>query len=1272
MGDPISADIDGDGDIDIVSTYTYGQVVWYENKDGKGKSWAENNVTKIIGGNQHIVIFAADIDGDDDIDLAIATDKSTSWYENVDGKGAVWAQMNVSAFGGSSMHAADIDGDGDVDLAIGTNNKVLWHENINGKGSFGKGRVVSNKGSSNVIIVDLNGDGDADIMSDSSWYENTDGNGTFGTEQIISASGRTSVFAADLDGDNDIDFACTKGQNNIGWYENTDGKGTFGPLSLLTTSNSEVGMSIKNVIAADFDGDGDMDLAIGTSTMKIIWYELPIVILNDLKFGTPQQIESSSVGYGLFATDIEGDGNPDLAVGSTYWAGDWTFHGGANGKMRVFSFPGFHSFERNGMIERNGGWVDVETTCVHGADFDGDGDIDLVFGLSQDVIWYKFDDDGIFKPQYINQPNIKQPVGSVQGVFAADIDGDGDMDFVSISATSSNPIAPFKNLVSGETAWYENTDGKGTFAIRHTVSDIPGVSVFAADLDGDKDVDLVVGTDTEVLWYENTDGNGTFDSKTNVSIFAEGGRSIFAADIDGDGDIDLASAYPYSNNIAWYENKDGKGTFGTQRIVSTSVEKPQSVYVADLDGDGDMDIASASEQDHKIAWYENVDGKGTFGAQVILSDTSQYASYVVAADFNGDGAMDLASSTAPLEQFAGSSGYDPSYTWYQNRIAVIPLGRTNNLETEMKNSIDRLRFYVKADRSFVVSGLAVVMKNQKVVFRTRTAYMAHRSALVYSHYNDMLKWQFGRDYIYSTLSGEYICDSSNVYLPLVFRNTRIENVHGYDVLWGENKQPVVAKVNGSELAKIVQNRDLLSREPFSDPNACSKLFPNCCKKSELGDLSKTQIYAGIQYTNTYLNISTEIPTDILAIDGTDTSICPPGTSWQYDLDTIKCMPIACPAGQEAQGYSCTNCATGKFKAVPGILMCGPCPRNTFVSTNGSTAYTECPENSKATDEGSTSIGDCICDQGRVRVDDTCVVCDLGTAMVADTSGHLYCEPCAAGTYQNVKGQPRCLPCPVDTYNEATGSTAPAQCTKCTEFALSTTTNGTTGVANATGCMCRQTYYHHTDPTGKEDYCKPCPEGGLCPRVNTLLGTIISQKGYWRSAQDSPTFYSCPVPDACAGTAIATTSDDQCTKGNAGVVCALCAENYVQMGGVCAPCEDGTGTSGTGWMIFIACIMYSGVLSYLLNRAKAPPPPKATIRIGTALTVLSAIAKMRRKSREKLDVEGVVEEASGASEGSDGGFKIGPYSKFSGRLRIFFGFMQINAALGFAVDVPWPK
>ena len=64
------------------------------------------------------------------------------------------------------------------------------------------------------------------------------------------------------------------------------------------------------------------------------------------------------------------------------------------------------------------------------------------------------------------------------------------------------------------------------------------------------------------------------------------------------------------DKIAWYENTDGKGTLKSM-IVSTSANGAQSVFAADLDGDGDMDLASASENDDKIAWYENTDGKGT-------------------------------------------------------------------------------------------------------------------------------------------------------------------------------------------------------------------------------------------------------------------------------------------------------------------------------------------------------------------------------------------------------------------------------------------------------------------------------------------------------------------------------------------------------------------------------------------------------------------------------------------------------------------------------------
>lgn len=101
-------------------------------------------------------------------------------------------------------------------------------------------------------------------------------------------------------------------------------------------------------------------------------------------------------------------------------------------------------------------------------------------------------------------------------------------------------------------------------------------------------------------------------------IIQEGGArgpiSVFASDLDGDGDQDVLWASEHDNQIAWHENL-GAGAFGPRRVISTLANRPMSVVSVDLDGDGDQDVLSASFRDHKIAWYENTDGKGAFGPQ---------------------------------------------------------------------------------------------------------------------------------------------------------------------------------------------------------------------------------------------------------------------------------------------------------------------------------------------------------------------------------------------------------------------------------------------------------------------------------------------------------------------------------------------------------------------------------------------------------------------------------------------------------------------------------
>ncbi|HNS20980.1 MAG TPA: FG-GAP-like repeat-containing protein [Sedimentisphaerales bacterium] len=99
---------------------------------------------------------------------------------------------------------------------------------------------------------------------------------------------------------------------------------------------------------------------------------------------------------------------------------------------------------------------------------------------------------------------------------------------------------------------------------------------------------------------------GGFKPEQHVIVQSEtnGPTSVYAADLDGDGDLDVLSASSEDDKIAWYAN-DGSGRFGDQQVISTDAWVARCVYAADLDGDGDLDVLSASENDDKIAWYEN-------------------------------------------------------------------------------------------------------------------------------------------------------------------------------------------------------------------------------------------------------------------------------------------------------------------------------------------------------------------------------------------------------------------------------------------------------------------------------------------------------------------------------------------------------------------------------------------------------------------------------------------------------------------------------------------
>jgi hypothetical protein len=200
---------------------------------------------------------------------------------------------------------------------------------------------------------------------------------------------------------------------------------------------------------------------------------------------------------------------------------------------------------------------------------------------------------GTFNESFTIDNNI-EGVNFIQG---SDLDNDGDQDVV--------VVAKYKLL------WYENTDGQGLSFTKHVLSSALeyGEAVVIADLNGDNKPDLACTSkgDRRVLWFTNL-GNGVFSEPLLILEIAGAGipEGITAADINLDGKMDIVLAIDIDNELVWFENIDGQGSFSSPIIISTETDGPRYVCAADLDNDSDFEILSASVHDDRIAWFENL------------------------------------------------------------------------------------------------------------------------------------------------------------------------------------------------------------------------------------------------------------------------------------------------------------------------------------------------------------------------------------------------------------------------------------------------------------------------------------------------------------------------------------------------------------------------------------------------------------------------------------------------------------------------------------------
>ncbi|MGB8656781.1 MAG: dockerin type I repeat-containing protein [Candidatus Zixiibacteriota bacterium] len=371
----------------------------------------------------------------------------------------------------SSVFCADLDGDGDLDLAVANylNNTVSVLKN-DGNGTFQtKVDYIVGNGPSSVFCADLDGDGDLDLAVANTKSNNVsilknNSDGTFQSAVNYKTGGAPrAIFCADLDGDDDLDLAVADYRSNSVSILKNNGDGTF-----KTAVNYGTGNGPRSVFCADLDGDGDLDLAVAN-----YWSDNVSILKNsgDGTFQNGVNYETGEEPTSVFCADLDGDSDLDLAVVSSASdnisplknSQDESLPGAVKSEVRDGPWTDLDVRDDSDTVGANrcGGIVSIlrnngdgtfqtainygtgsEPRSVFGEDLDGDSDFDLAVAnySSNNVSILKNNGDGTFQTKADYGAGCK-PIS----VFSADLDGDGDFD-LAVTNYRSNSVSILKNL----------------------------------------------------------------------------------------------------------------------------------------------------------------------------------------------------------------------------------------------------------------------------------------------------------------------------------------------------------------------------------------------------------------------------------------------------------------------------------------------------------------------------------------------------------------------------------------------------------------------------------------------------------------------------------------------------------------------------------------------------------------------------------------------------------------------------------------------------------
>jgi hypothetical protein len=327
-------------------------------------------------------------------------------------------------------------------------------------------------------------------------------------------------------------------------------------------------------------------------------------------FPTRTDYTTGDYPLAVFAADLDDDGDLDV-VTSNISDSIYVFPNNGNGTLAAFT-----SYRAG---------VDPQGLCA--VDIDLDDDLDLVTANvnSHDIALFMNNGSGTFVPAVYRSAGGSGPLS----IAPADVDGDGYVDLV-VANRYSDDISVFLNVRG--TLWYDSS-------VEYPVAEHP-YEITAADFDNDGDLDVAVACiDADSVSVLLNRGDGTLDPHVPY-VVGNRPNSITANDLDGDGDVDLAAGEYGDVDVAILLN-NGDGTFAPYTSYA-EYDSPRSLCTGDFDDDDDLDLAVGINPNPGYVSIQANEGDGSFWNYDGQRPVGGYPNDIFAADLDGDGDVDLA------------------------------------------------------------------------------------------------------------------------------------------------------------------------------------------------------------------------------------------------------------------------------------------------------------------------------------------------------------------------------------------------------------------------------------------------------------------------------------------------------------------------------------------------------------------------------------------------------------------------------------------------------